>query len=183
MSMCAIGWPVRPGRCLLQPVGVARPEGRVPMKTKVLTAAVLAAFLAAGCQTSGPGQTTGTVGGAVAGGVLGAQFGEGTGQLIATGVGTLLGAWAGSQMGQQFDRQDHTASGHAGQSAFNTGQQQAWQGPNSSGTVTPSGPVFYQNGRECQNFTQTVYVNGQPNQATGVACRASDGSWVVDRYN
>ena len=153
------------------------------MNTKVATAAVLAAFLVAGCQTGGPGQTTGTIGGGVAGGILGAQFGDGTGQLIATGVGTLLGAYVGGQLGQQFDQQDHTASGYAGQSAFSSGQQQSWQGPNSSGTVTPSGPVFYENGRECQNFTQTVFVGGQPNQASGVACRAVDGTWQVARYN
>lgn len=152
------------------------------MKTKALTAAVAAAFLLAGCQTGGTGQTTGTVGGAVAGGVIGAQFGEGTGQLIATGVGTLLGAFVGGQLGQQFDQRDHRASGYAGQQAFNTGQPTQWQGPNASGQVNPTGPVFYENGRECREFTQTVMVGGQPNTASGVVCRAADGSWQLDRY-
>jgi surface antigen len=153
------------------------------MRSKAVAAALLSAFLAAGCQTMGPGQTTGTLGGAAAGGVIGAQFGGGSGQLIATGIGTLLGAFVGGQLGQQFDQQDHMAVNSAGQQAFNTGQQQAFNGPNASGTITPTGQSFYENGRECRNFTQTVQINGQPRQASGVVCRAQDGSWQLDRYH
>ena len=143
---------------------------------------IVAAVLVAGCQTGGTGQTVGTVGGAVAGGLVGAQFGGGSGQLVATGVGTLLGAWAGSQLGAQFDQQDHYSSGAAGQQAFANGQTQTWSGPNAHGAVTPTGQTFYQNGRECRNFSQTVYSQGQSQGVSGVACRAADGTWQVVNY-
>lgn len=143
---------------------------------------VVAAALMAGCQNTGTGETVGTVGGAVAGGLVGAQFGSGSGQLVATGVGTLLGAFAGNQLGRQFDQQDHYNSGVAGQQAFASGETQTWSGPNAHGAVTPSGPSFYQNGRECRNFTQTVYSQGMSQDVQGVACRNPDGSWQVASY-
>ena len=153
------------------------------MTIKAATASLLAALVLAGCQSGVTGQNAGTVGGAVAGGILGAQFGGGSGQLIATGVGTLLGAYVGNQLGQQFDRRDYSASNSAGQSAFASGQQQSWQGPSTSGTITPVGGIFIENGRECQNFSQSVMIAGQPNTTTGVVCRTIDGTWQVVRYN
>lgn len=65
------------------------------MKTKILSAAVLAASLLGlgGCATMDR-QTVGTVGGAVVGGVVGNAIGGGT-------AGTLLGAGAGAYLGNQ----------------------------------------------------------------------------------
>ena len=152
------------------------------IKVRAIAPVILAAALVAGCQSGGTGQTIGTVGGAVAGGLVGAQFGGGSGQLVATGVGTLLGAWAGNQLGQQFDRQDHQNSGVAGQQAFASGETQTWAGPNAHGAVTPTGQTFFQNGRECRNFTQTVFAQGQSQDVSGVACRNPDGTWQVVNY-
>ena len=152
------------------------------IRLRAIAPVMLAAVLLAGCQGAGTGETVGTVGGAVAGGLVGAQFGGGSGQLVATGVGTLLGAWAGNQLGQQFDRQDHHRSGVAGQQAFASGETQTWSGPNAHGAVTPAGQTFFQNGRECRNFTQTVFSQGQSQDVSGVACRNPDGTWQVVNY-
>ena len=67
------------------------------MKTKILSAAVLAASLLGlgGCATMDR-QTVGTVGGAVAGGVVGNAVG-GTGA-------TILGAGAGALIGNQVTK-------------------------------------------------------------------------------
>jgi osmotically inducible lipoprotein OsmB len=71
----------------------SNPEGE-SMKTKIISAAVLAASLLGlgGCATMDR-QTVGTVGGAVVGGVVGNAVG-GT-------AGTILGAGAGAYLGNQ----------------------------------------------------------------------------------
>ena len=155
------------------------------MTMKSMMAALLAGAVLAGCQSAGTGETLGTLGGAAAGGVIGAQFGSGSGQLAATAAGTLLGAFAGNQLGAQFDQPDYYASNSAGQQAFNSGQPTTWTSPQSGyyGQVQPTGGSYYQNGRECRNFSQTVYIQGQPTAANGVACRNPDGSWSVVNYN
>ena len=112
--------------------------------TKTMIAAVLCGGLIVGaCQSTGPGTAIGAVGGAAAGGLIGSQFGSGSGQVAATAVGTLLGAVIGSQLGAQFDSQDQAALEAANQSAFTSGQPQAWQSPSGGyGTVTPTSPAF-----------------------------------------
>jgi len=70
------------------------------MKTKIVSAAVLAASLLGlgGCATMDR-QTVGTVGGAVVGGVVGNSVG-GT-------AGTILGAGAGAYLGNQATKPGH----------------------------------------------------------------------------
>lgn len=34
-------------------------------------------------------------------------------------------------------------------------------------------------GRECANFSQTIWVQGRPEEATGRACRQADGTWAI----
>jgi len=136
----------------------------------------------AGCANSGmgPKQTGGTVLGAIGGGLLGSQIGGGSGQLIATGVGTLLGAAIGSSVGQSLDRADQAYLGRASHQAFDTGTTQRWENPESGnyGVVNP-GPGYQSNSGYCREYEQTIYVDGQPQQAKGTACRQPDGSWKL----
>ena len=154
------------------------------MNAKALIPAVLAAFVLTGCaQGAGDKQTFGTIGGAVAGGLLGAQFGSGSGQLIATGVGTLLGAWAGSEIGASLDRADQAYAQQAAQSSLEsapTGTATTWRNPDSGnyGTITPTNTVPRGNSY-CRDFTQTIYVEGRSETATGTACRNPDGTWSI----
>ncbi len=154
------------------------------MNTKTLVPAVLAAFILAGCtQGAGNKQTVGTIGGAVAGGLLGSQIGGGSGRLIATGVGTLLGAWAGSEIGASLDRADQAYAQQAAQSSLETsptGTSTTWRNPDSGnyGTITPTNTVPRGNSY-CRDFTQTIYVEGRSETATGTACRNPDGTWSI----
>lgn len=154
------------------------------MNARIIIPAVLSAFVLVGCsEGAGDKQTFGTVGGAIAGGVLGAQFGGGTGQLIATGVGTLLGAWAGSEIGASLDRADEAYAQQAAQRSLEsapTGTPTQWRNPDSGnyGTVTPTNTVPRGNSY-CRDFTQTIYVEGRSETATGTACRNPDGTWSV----
>ena len=154
------------------------------MNVKAIIPAILAAFVLAGCaQGAGNKQTVGTIGGAVAGGVLGSQFGGGTGRLVMTGVGTLLGAWAGSEIGSSLDRADQAYAQQAAQSSFEsapTGSSTTWRNPDSGnyGTITPTNTVPRGN-TYCRDYTQTIYVEGRSETATGTACRNPDGTWAI----
>lgn len=154
------------------------------MTTKSIVPAILAAFILVGCAEGAANkQTFGAIGGAVAGGVLGSQFGGGTGQLVATGLGTLLGAWAGSEIGASLDRADQAYANQAAQSSLETapiGTSTTWQNPDSGhyGTITPTNTVPRGN-TYCRDFTQTIYVEGRSETATGQACRNPDGTWSV----
>lgn len=152
------------------------------MKRRFIIPAALAAALLTACTTGGPKQSVGTVGGAVAGGVIGSQFGGGTGQLIATGVGTMLGAFVGSEIGSSLDRADQLYAQQTAQRAFETvpsGQTATWQNPDTGhrGEVTPTRTFQQAGGTPCRDFSQTIYVDGRAETATGTACRNADGTW------
>lgn len=40
-----------------------------------------------------------------------------------------------------------------------------------------AGPVFASEGKDCRQFTQTVYVDGVPRTGRASACKQPDGSW------
>ena len=136
-----------------------------------------------GFSAQGNKETIGTIGGAVAGGLLGSQVGGGRGQMIATGVGTLLGAWAGNSIGESLDKADYAYARQAEQRAYTApiGQQISWNNPESGnyGTVTPVRQGTMQNGNECREYEQTIYVGGRAETGVGVACKMADGRWEV----
>ena len=145
----------------------------------------IAALALAGCsETTGSKEGLGTLLGAVAGGVAGAQVGDGRGRLIATGVGTLLGAVIGSEVGKSLDRADQLALQHQTQNTLEnapSGTTNTWHNPDSgnSGTVTPTQTYQQNDGTYCREFTQTVTVAGETQQAYGTACRQPDGTWQI----
>ncbi|MCB1494171.1 MAG: hypothetical protein KDJ86_00175 [Bauldia sp.] len=58
-----------------------------------------------------------------------------------------------------------------------TGVPVAWRSGKFRGEVVP-GAMYQVNAYTCRDYTQTVYVSGQPPQATRQsACRQPDGSW------
>ena len=145
----------------------------------------IAALALAGCsETTGSKEGLGTLLGAVAGGVAGSQVGDGRGQLIATGVGTLLGAVIGSEIGKSLDRADQLALQHETQNTLEnapSGTTNTWHNPDSgnSGTITPTQTYQQNDGTYCREFTQSVTVAGETQQAYGTACRQPDGTWQI----
>lgn len=142
----------------------------------------LVAISLGACANSGmgPKQTGGTVLGAIAGGVAGSQFGSGSGRLIATGIGTLLGAAVGNNIGQSLDRADRQYLHNASYQAFETGNTQRWNNPQSGhyGVVDPA-PAYQSGNNYCREYQQTIYIDGEPQTGTGTACRQPDGTWRI----
>jgi surface antigen len=144
-----------------------------------------ALVLLAGCAAPlGPREGTGTILGAGTGALLGSQIGGGQGRLVATAAGTLLGALIGQDVGRTLDRADQAYLQRTSQDSLEnsaTNQPTSWVNPDTGhqGTVTPTSTYQANDGRYCREFTQTVEINGETQQAYGTACRQPDGSWQL----
>lgn len=150
----------------------------VPLKTFV--GFVLAGLVLTGCQT-GPKQTFGTVAGGATGAVIGSQFGQGSGRIGAAALGAVIGAMVGGEIGRQLDEADQRALYNAQYKALeygNPGSPVGWKNPKSGhyGEVVP-GAGYKVNSSSCRDYTNTIYIDGQPRVARGTACRQPDGSW------
>ena len=162
-----------------------------------LTSALIASTALAGCADSGFNngyngggagtgfnkQQIGTGLGAVVGGLAGSQFGGGKGRLLGTGVGVLAGALVGSSIGASLDRADMQYAEQAQNRAYTApiGQTISWNNPESghSGTYTPIRDGRTNTGSYCREYSQTIYVGGQQQTATGQACQNADGTWKI----
>ena len=159
-----------------------------------LAPAVALAFALAACETVGrgvesagekiqenPKAVLGTVVGAAGGGLIAAAAGGGTGWIVA---GSLLGGLAGGAIGHKLDARDKRMAEEAAARAFEqnrTGQTSTWSNPDTgnSGTVTPTKTYQLASGQYCRRYTQTIRVGGEPQEASGTACRRSDGTWEI----
>lgn len=148
-------------------------------KTFVLLAAV--PLLLSACSGSFNKQDSGTVIGALAGGILGNQVGKGSGKVLATVAGAVVGGIVGSEIGKSLDENDRRAAAEAEYYALEKGQSgnaTPWRNPDSGrhGVIVPSKP-YEMSGRNCRNYTHTIYINGEPQIMKGTACRGADGTW------
>lgn len=154
--------------------------------TLVITVFAAALTLAGCAGDDGPsgGEVAGAAGGAVVGGVVGSQIGSGTGRLIATGAGAALGALVGQQIGKALSEEDEermTATTGDALENNRTGETSTWNNPDTGhrGEVTPTETYRRDDGQPCREFRQTVYIDGEPEQAYGTACRQPDGTWKI----
>jgi surface antigen len=156
--------------------------------SKIVVAMLAAGLTVAGCAggQGGPntGQVAGGAGGAVLGGLAGSQIGSGSGKLIATGAGAVIGALVGSEIGRRLTEGDEERLTRTTQDTLEnnpTGKTSTWENPDTGhrGEVTPTDTYQRSDGRYCREFSHTIYVGGEPEQAYGTACRQPDGSWKI----
>jgi surface antigen len=155
------------------------------MPTKRWTAIVLLSASVAACSAdSGPKEAAGTAGGALAGAVIGNVIGGSAGNRVAgTLLGAAVGGFFGDRIGAALDDEDKRRAYAAQMQALETGPSGApvaWRNPDSGryGDVVP-GPAYVANGASCRSYTQTIYIEGNPQAARGTACRNSDGTWTA----
>lgn len=153
-------------------------------RTRIAAVLTAIALLGAGCSSAGPGgpkADVGTVAGAIAGGVLGNQIGSGSGRTAATVLGAVAGGLIGHQIGTALDERDRERALAAEYQALEYGRSGAkvgWTNPDSGhyGEVVP-GPSYEAAQGQCRTYTHTIYIDGQPQAASGTACRRPDGTW------
>ncbi len=145
---------------------------------KVFPLGVVALVLAA-CAGE-PGQKTGAgiATGALAGGLIGAATGRGPGSVVA---GALIGGVVGGTIGNALDEQDRRRAYMAEMEALEYGGPGApvsWRGERGAyGTIVAGPPYAQGNFERCREYTHTIYIQGRPQSARGVACRNPDGTW------
>jgi surface antigen len=156
------------------------------MKLIAPVAVVLAGALVTACAADpygGPRQDAGAVAGAVAGGIIGSSVaGRGVGNRLAgAAIGAVAGGILGGAIGAALDDADRQRAYEAERQALaygHPGTPVAWRNPDSGryGNVVP-GPVYPSGGRSCREYSHTIYIDGRPRMAQGIACRNPDGSW------
>ncbi|HTU02072.1 MAG TPA: RT0821/Lpp0805 family surface protein [Candidatus Sulfotelmatobacter sp.] len=143
--------------------------------------AMLVAVTVTGCETvqSNPKTAIGAGGGALVGGLIAGAAGANPAAIAASVIGgALLGGLVGSMLDERDKRMAAEAAARALETAP-TGTSVAWNNPDTghSGAVTPTRTYQAANGAYCREYTQSVTIDGKPEQARGTACRQADGSW------
>lgn len=137
---------------------------------------ILLALLLAGCaQLEGTSkETIGTGTGAVVGGVVGRNIGGD--ETLGTVLGGVAGAIAGGAIGRGMDERDREQVF----AAFEENKPVSWTNrrTDTAYTVRPT-ETFSRNGRICREYTTDIEVGGDKQQASGIACQRSDGTWEV----
>ena len=149
---------------------------------KLMLVGLVSLPLVSGCATK---METGTVVGALTGGALAYGLGQdSSNKELWTVLGIGLGAMVGQNIGQQLDERDRMLMGQT----FNHTMEKApinsvgkWENPDSGhgGSVSPTRTFITTEGTPCREFTQSVTIGGQTEQAYGTACRQADGSWKI----
>jgi surface antigen len=153
------------------------------MISRITTVALLGAALAACSSDSGPREVGGTLVGAGTGALLGNAIGGAAGNRAAgTIAGAAIGGMIGNRIGAAMDDEDKRRAYAAQVQALDggpSGAPVAWRNPDSGryGSVVP-GPAYQQEGRNCRQYTHTIYIDGRPQTARGAACRQADGTWA-----
>ena len=151
------------------------------MTASIRTTAALSltAVVLAGCAGDpGPRTVSGAAGGALVGGAIGALTGGGTGNIVA---GAIAGGLVGGVIGNALDEEDRRRAYAAEMQALEyggPGTPVSWQGQRGArGTIVP-GP-YHARGQyqRCRDYSHTIYIQGRPEVARGVACRNPDGTW------
>ena len=91
----------------------------------------------------------------------------------------------GQSIGQQLDERDRYLMAQTFEHTMEKAPTNAsgqWQNPDTGhgGTITPTNTIVT-NGTPCREFTQTVSIGGQMQEAYGTACRQADGSWKIQQ--
>ncbi|GJL82188.1 MAG: hypothetical protein DHS20C01_18220 [marine bacterium B5-7] len=160
------------------------------MFTRIVTATMIsAALLVGGCATTNSPpvnkETAGTGIGAVAGALLGYGLGKGhSDKEAAVVIGAILGGAAGNRLGARLNEADRIMAGNTLGDALENdpvGNARQWQNPDTghAGSAVPTRTFYNNDGTPCREFTTTVNIGGQQENAHGTACRVADGSWKI----
>ena len=149
---------------------------------KLILVGLVSLPLISGCASK---MQTGTALGALTGGALAYGLGQDSSKKeLWTVLGIGLGAMIGQSIGQQLDERDQYLMAQTFEFAMEkapTNETAKWANPDTGvgGSVTPTKTYSTTEGTPCREFTTTVSIGGESEQAYGTACRQADGSWKI----
>ena len=150
------------------------------LSDKSTTLLTLALVLAGCADDPGPKTGAGIAAGALTGGLIGAATGRGPGAAVA---GAVIGGIVGGAIGNALDAEDRRRAYMAEMQALEYGSPGSpigWRGEHGAYGTIVAGPAYPQGGYErCREYSHTIYIQGRPQTARGVACRNPDGSWTA----
>lgn len=137
----------------------------------------------------------GVIAGALIGGILGNMIGNSNNRGYrgyrrnnnaagATIAGVVLGGTAGALLTRNMTCEDQSyayRSYYDGLNARRPDSYYRWQNPRTGNRGDFYVEEYYRGprGGECADFSQTIWINGRPEEATGVACQQPDGTWAI----
>lgn len=128
------------------------------------------------------------VGGLVFGAILGGLFGNAVSGRHhrggATAAGAIMGGTLGLALASNLDCEDRYYAQTAYYDGFEAGypnRTYRWRNPRSGNYGAMRVGEYYRDpyGRRCTTYSQTIWVRGRPEEATGFACRRFDGTWEI----
>jgi len=131
-------------------------------------------------------QVGGLLFGAIVGGLFGNAISHHHHRGGATAMGAVMGGALGAGIAGNMDCGDHYYYRRAYYDGFRRGypnRTYRWRNPNSGHYGDFHVGEYYQGpyGQNCATYTQSIWVRGRPERASGYACQRGDGSWEIVR--
>lgn len=129
-------------------------------------------LVSAGCATH---EQAGATTGAVVGGAVGHSVTRGS--FVGLLIGAAIGAAIGADIGRQMDEADRREAAWALEHQ-RSGEPHIWRNPDTGVEyeMTPQPPRDGPDG-PCRDFVVLTYLDGEPTEVHGTACRDPDGNW------
>ena len=126
----------------------------------------------------------GVIAGALIGGLLGNAVGSRGSRGGTTVAGIVVGGALGAALTRNLSCEDRSYAYKTYSDGFNAGRANAsyqWRNPQNGHYGTFDVRDYYNDpdGFRCANYTQQIFVNGQPQAASGRACQQPDGTWAI----
>lgn len=141
--------------------------------------AIIFLLTTTGCATNPSRGASGGAIGAAAGAIAGQAIGHNTtGTLLGAAVGGMLGYIVGNEM----DKYDQAQLNQVYESSPSN-QPTQWVNPdtNRSYSVTPKPAYTQPSGQVCREAEILATVDGRPEKVVSLACRDSNGRWVIQK--
>ena len=99
-------------------------------------------------------------------------------------AGIIVGGTTGALLTRNMSCEDRSYAYKTYSDGFNAGRTNAayeWRNPQNGHYGQFQVRDYYNDpdGFRCANYTQQIFINGQPQAASGRACQQPDGTWTI----
>jgi surface antigen len=124
----------------------------------------------------------GVIGGALIGGLIGNRLGNRGNRAGPTVAGVVIGGLAGAALTSRMTCEDQSYAYRTYHEGLNRGPgRYEWYNPQTRHRGEFYVEDYYNDpyGHRCAEYSQTIWVQGRPEEATGYACQQPDGTWQL----